>query len=128
MMERKGTAELPLHPGHAPKWLFKRMVKLSGEIVRIIGMEYGLDEVLRRFSDPYWFQAFSCVIGFDWHSSGTTTVTMGALKEALKVDDGIVVVGGKGATSRRTPQEIEIFSAFEASLIFLFYLTLPPLL
>ncbi len=109
MMERKGIAELPLHPGHAPKWLFKRMVKLSGEIVRIIGMEYGLDEVLRRFSDPYWFQAFSCVIGFDWHSSGTTTVTMGALKEALNVDNGIVVVGGKGATSRRTPQEIEIF-------------------
>ncbi len=106
-MERSGIANLPLHPGHAPKWLFKRMVKLSGEIVRIISLEYGTNEVLRRFADPYWFQAFSCVIGFDWHSSGTTTVTMGALKEALKPEDALAVVGGKGAASRKTPMEIE---------------------
>ncbi len=105
-MERTGIANLPLHPGHAPRWLFKRMVKLSGEIARIIILEFGTQELLRRLSDPYWFQAFSCVIGFDWHSSGTTTVTMGALKEALKPDDGIVVVGGKGKVSRKTPQEI----------------------
>ncbi len=83
------------------------MVTLSGEIVRVIEMEYGTGEVLRRFADPYWFQAFSCVIGFDWHSSGTTTVTMGALKQALNPGDGVVVVGGKGTTSRKTPEEIE---------------------
>ncbi len=106
-MERSGIANLPLHPGHAPRWLFKRMVPLSRGIIKIIEMEYGTDEVLRRLSDPYWFQAFSCVIGFDWHSSGTTTVTIGALKQALKPEDGIVVVGGKGAVSRRTPKEIE---------------------
>ena len=106
-MERSGVANLPLHTGHAPKWLFKRMIGLSGEIVKIIEMEYGAEEVLRRLSNPYWFQAFSCVIGFDWHSSGTTTVTMGSLKEALKVEDGIVVVGGKGRESKKTPMEIE---------------------
>jgi hypothetical protein len=106
-MERSGVANLPLHPGHAPRWLFKRMVTLSGEIIRVIEMEYGTKEVLRRLADPFWFQAFSCVIGFDWHSSGTTTVTMGALKQALNPEDGIVVVGGKGAVSRKTPQEIE---------------------
>ena len=60
-------------------------------------------------SDPWWFQAFGCVLGFDWHSSGVTTVTCGALKEASKrlgKDLGILVAGGKGATSRKTPQEI----------------------
>ncbi len=108
MMERKGIAELPLHPGHAPRWLFERMVKLSGEIIRIIEMEFGTEEVLRRLADPYWFQAFSCVIGFDWHSSGTTTVTMGALKEALNPQDGLAVAGGKGSASRRTPSELEM--------------------
>ena len=49
------------------------------------------------------------MLGFDWHSSGVTTVTCGALKEAAKVcgrDLGILVAGGKGATSRKTPQEI----------------------
>jgi hypothetical protein len=65
--------------------------------------------MLRRLSDPWWFQAFGCVLGFDWHSSGVTTVTCGALKEAAKArgdELGILVAGGKGAASRKTPQEI----------------------
>ena len=71
--------------------------------------EFGSAEMLRRLSDPWWFQAFGCVLGFDWHSSGVTTVTCGAMKEAAKTfgkDLGILVAGGKAATSRKTPQEI----------------------
>jgi uncharacterized protein len=85
------------------------MVRLSREITAHIVAEYGSDEVLRRLSDPYWFQAFGCVLGFDWHSSGVTTTVTGALKEGLKGterDLGIYVGGGKGAVSRRTPAEI----------------------
>ncbi|MFA5771391.1 MAG: DUF763 domain-containing protein [Thermoplasmata archaeon] len=107
-MYKTGVANLPLHGGSAPRWLFSRMVKLSNAVATIIVDEYGRDELLRRVSDPFWFQAFSCVIGFDWHSSGTTTVTCGALKEALKDGScGVVAVGGKGAISRRVPSEIE---------------------
>ncbi len=72
--------------------------------------EYGPEEMLHRLADPWWFQAFGCVLGFDWHSSGLTTVTCGALKEAFKLfgdDLGILVAGGKGAASRKTPQEID---------------------
>src|SRR5438045_8757833 len=57
-----------------------------------------------------WFQAFGCVLGCDWHSSGVTTTVCGALKEGLKGlqhESGVVVAGGKGKTSRRTPGEIE---------------------
>ena len=71
--------------------------------------EYGSLEVLKRLSDPYWFQAFGCVLGFDWHSSGLTTTVCGALKEGvrgLERDLGLHVAGGKGATSRKTPAEI----------------------
>jgi uncharacterized protein len=81
---RTGSAQLPLHGGKAPAWLFSRMVRLSREIVRHVVEEYGPDEVLRRLSDPYWFQAFGCVLGFDWHSSGVTTTVCGAVKEGLK--------------------------------------------
>jgi hypothetical protein len=85
------------------------MVKMSGAIAEIVVEEYGTAELLRRLSDPYWFQSLSCAIGFDWHSSGTTTVTMGALKEALKRKDlGIAVAGGKGRTSRNAPYEIRL--------------------
>ncbi|MGC9516075.1 MAG: DUF763 domain-containing protein [Methanomicrobiales archaeon] len=107
-MNRKGTANLPLHGGQAPRWLFNRMIKLAGAVTETILYEYGPDEFLRRISDPYWFQAFSCVLGFDWHSSGTTTTTCGALKTALKTGEhGIMVGGGKGKASRKTIQEIE---------------------
>lgn len=59
--------------------------------------EYGQQEFLRRLSDPLWFQAFGCVLGFDWHSSGVTTVVTGVLNQALKEDvHGISIAGGKG--------------------------------
>ncbi|HTX61259.1 MAG TPA: DUF763 domain-containing protein [Methanobacterium sp.] len=108
MESRKGVVNLPLHGGHAPKWLFHRMVKLTQGITETILHEYDSAEFLRRISDPYWFQALSCVIGFDWHSSGTTTTTCGAMKMAINPEQhGIFVAGGKGRASRKTPEDIE---------------------
>lgn len=105
---KTGNANLPLHSGHAPRWLFEKMKKLSSAINKIVIDEFGQDEFLRRLSDPFWFQAFSCAIGFDWHSSGTTTVTCGVLKESLNKEDlGVRVVGGKGKASRKAPKDIE---------------------
>jgi hypothetical protein len=87
------------------------MVALSKGITEVIIYEYGTDELLRRLSDPFWFQAFSCVLGYDWHSSGTTTVTCGALKEAINPEEiGITFCGGKGNASRSTLAEIETCS------------------
>jgi len=128
-MARTGVAELPLHGGSAPRWLFERMVKLSYQITSAITCEFGSDEFLRRISDPFWFQAFSCVIGFDWHSSGTTTTACGALKMAINKDAGgdlgIAVCGGKGRTSRKTPQDIkkygDIFSLSDSRINDLIY-------
>src|SRR3954468_22073748 len=109
MSRRTGLANLPLHSGRAPAWLFARMTRLAREIAVHIVADRGADDLLRRLSDPYWFQAFACVLGFDWHSSGVTTTATGALKEAVRPmqhDLGLFVAGGKGATSRRTPAEI----------------------
>lgn len=103
-----GSAVLPLHPGKAPRWLFSRMVMLAECITDIVIDEYGTLGLLKRLSDPWFFQSLACVLGYDWHSSGTTTVTCGALKEALdREGKGVTVCGGKGRTSLRTPQEIK---------------------
>ena len=80
------------------------MVRLSREIVVYLAGEFGAHEVLRRLSDPFWFQAFGCVLGFDWHSSGVTTTVCGAVKEALKDIDleiGLFAAGGKGRRPAR---------------------------
>jgi len=109
MPRHTGFASLPLHGGKAPPWLFGRMVRLSREIVIYLAGEYGTREVLRRLSDPFWFQAFGCVLGFDWHSSGVTTTVCGAVKEAIKdidADLGFFAAGGKGSVSRKTPHQI----------------------
>lgn len=106
-MQRTGVARLPLHYGKAPRWLVIRMRKLAKEIVTIIVDEYGTDDFLKRISDPFWFQALGCVLGYDWHSSGVTTVVTGVLKQAVVPEDhGIAVCGGKGKVSRQTPLEI----------------------
>jgi uncharacterized protein len=108
-MAQRRTVDSPLHHGRAPRWLFERMDALAGEIVRLMVLDAGPAEVLRHLADPWWFQAFGCVLGFDWHASGLTTVTCGALKAAatrLGADFGLVVAGGKGKTSRKTPDEI----------------------
>ncbi|MDQ4143950.1 MAG: DUF763 domain-containing protein [Actinomycetota bacterium] len=107
---RSGRADLPLHGGRAPAWLFERMVPLARAISLAIIENEGPHALLTRLSDPFWFQAFGCVLGFDWHSSGLTTTACGALKEGLRgleSDAGLSVAGGKGKASRRTPVEIE---------------------
>ncbi|MGC9530605.1 MAG: DUF763 domain-containing protein [Candidatus Bipolaricaulaceae bacterium] len=109
MATRTGTADLPLHGGHAPRWLFSRMVALGREILWALGEELGTAAVLARLADPFWFQSLGCLLGFDWHSSGLTTTTCGALKVALgRVGGelGLYAAGGKGAASRRAPGEI----------------------
>jgi len=106
-MQRTGVANLPLHGGRAPAWLTVRMRKLAKEVADIMIDKQGTGTFLRRVSDPYWFQALGCVLGYDWHSSGVTTVLTGVLKQALSPEEhGMVVCGGKGKTSRKTPMEI----------------------
>lgn len=105
------TIKLPLHGGHAPSYLIDRMIKLSGAIAKVIVNEYGGHEFLRRLSDPLWFQALGCVLGFDWHSSGVTTVVTGVLKQSLTVEQhGISIAGGKGKKSSQTKNEIPILA------------------
>jgi len=107
MMKRTGYANLPLHSGKCPSWLFGRMKKLAGVVSEAIIYEYGQEELVRRIADPYFFQALGCALSFDWHSSGLTTTVCGALKEALNPEEhGIIVCGGKGRASRMTPSEI----------------------
>src|SRR5438046_8412444 len=82
-MKRSGHADLPLHGGTVPQWLAQRMAALGGAISETIILDYGSDELLARLAHPFWFQAFGCVMGMDWHSSGITTSVIGALKRGL---------------------------------------------
>src|SRR5438045_5313201 len=109
MTRRAGSADLPLHGGHVPRWLADRMTRLGAVTCEAIVHHYGRDELLRRLAHPFWFQAFGAVMGMDWHSSGITTSVIGTLKRGLAPlhgELGISVCGGRGEHSRRTPDEL----------------------
>ncbi len=112
---RRGIAELPLHGGHVPPWLAARMKRLARLVVILLVDEYGTKGVLERLADPVWFQALNNLIGMDWDSSGSTTVTTGILKEVLSKEElSIKAAGGKGAKSRETPAQLrEICEKYE---------------
>jgi hypothetical protein len=106
---RTGTADLPLHGGRVPPWLFERMARLGRVLAEAIVLEYGRDELLRRLSHPFWFQSLGALMGMDWHSSGITTSVVGALQRGLaplERELGLKVCGGRGRHSRRTPAEL----------------------
>jgi len=108
-LKRSGSADLPLHYGQVPPWLAQRMAKLGLAITEAILVEYGMAEVIRRLSNPFWFQSLGAVMGMDWHSSGITTSVMGALKKSinpLSKELGIYICGGKGKFSRETPNQL----------------------
>jgi len=108
-MYRSGVATFTLDYGKCPAWLFQRMVKLGREMTQVLIAEYGPDEFIKRIADPVWFQSLGTVLAFDWNASGLTTILTAALKEAIRgqeKDLGIFIAGGKGKTSRKTPDEI----------------------
>ncbi|MGH8100501.1 MAG: DUF763 domain-containing protein, partial [Chthoniobacterales bacterium] len=112
-MIHRGVASFGLDGGHCPPWLFERMVKLGREMVQVLVAEYGPEEFVKRIADPVWFQSLGTVLAFDWNASGLTTILTAALKEAIKNQErdlGIFICGGKGKTSRKTPDEIMAWS------------------
>ena len=107
-----GVADLPLHGGRVPRWLFERMARLGRVLAEAIVLEYGRTELLRRLSHPFWFQSLGALMGMDWHSSGITTSVVGALQRGLaplEGELGLKVCGGRGRHSRRTPDELTAF-------------------
>lgn len=106
---KRGIATFTLDTGRCPWWLFERMVALGRAMVMVLVDEYGSSEFVRRMADPVWFQALGTVLAFDWNASGLTAILTAALKEAIRgqeKDLGIFICGGKGRTSRKTPEEI----------------------
>jgi hypothetical protein len=49
---KRRLAELPLHAGSAPPWLFQRMRKLAGALTMAVVDECGPGKMLRRLADP----------------------------------------------------------------------------
>lgn len=109
-MIQRGIATFTLDTGACPRWLFERMTRLGRQVLQIIVAEYGADEFIKRIADPVWFQSLGTVLAFDWNASGLTTILTAALKEAIRGNEralGLFICGGKGRTSRKTPDEIK---------------------
>ena len=113
---RNGTAYLPLHYGKPPELLYRKIVRLTGQICELISETYGTQELIWRMADPVWFHSLSLVTGFDWNSSGTTTTTLHALKEYSNSKDlDFFVAGGKGIHMKEKSEDISTRSKLFAT-------------
>jgi len=104
-MKKVGDVELRLAKGPVPH--YKELKELERSIVKVIIEEFGTEELIKRYSNPLWFNSLACLLGFEWNYSGMTTVTLKALKE-ISIEDNlpIIVLGGKGKDSKIT-EEVE---------------------
>lgn len=108
-MHRTGIADLPLHGGKVPPWLYQRMARLGALLFEAVVHLEGTGGAIRRLADPFWFQALGALLGMDWHSSGVTTTLLGSLKQGWQERAqayGLFICGGKGKHGLATPQEI----------------------
>ncbi len=119
-IKKLATFDLYLHDGKAPKWLLEKMRKLGKAIFDVMLLEFDHKDVLSRLADPIWFQALSYVLGYDWDSSGVTTVLTGVLRDIFNPDIGIMVAGGKGKKAISAPRDIrkigEVFGFSERKI------------
>ena len=61
---RNGTAYLPLHYGKPPELLYRKIVRLTGQICELISETYGTQELIWRMGDPVWFHSLSLVLDY----------------------------------------------------------------
>ncbi|MGC9079163.1 MAG: DUF763 domain-containing protein [Nanopusillaceae archaeon] len=102
-MIKTGDVELKLAKGPIPH--YKELKELERSIVKVIIEEFGPEELVKRLSNPLWFNSLACLLGFEWNYSGMTTVTMKALKEiSIEENLPIIVLGGKGKDSKITKE------------------------
>ena len=105
-MKKIGISDLRLADGPIPH--YKEMVLLAGPLIETLINEFGTKEVIRRFSNPLWYQCLACCFGFEYQFSGMTTVVVKAIKDGIKNKNlGIEIAGGKGKESLDTPNELK---------------------
>ena len=105
-ISRVGFAELRLCTGYVP--MYNEMVKLAKPLISLLIEEYGIKELINRFSNPYWFQSLALAMGFEHNYTGATTVTLKAIKEAINNENlGVKLVGGKGKAATSLPNELD---------------------
>ncbi len=105
MVRKTGETDLWLVSGGVPH--FREMVELAGPIVTAIIDLSSRKEFIRRISNPCWFSSLSSALGWEWNTSGQTTVTLSALKVALMKENlGVKLAGGKWMKGRAVPDEL----------------------
>jgi uncharacterized protein len=102
MGRRAGSADLPLHGRHVPKWLGDRMTRLGAMITEAIVLEYGRDEMLRRLAHPFWFQSFGTVLRHHHERHRRTEARSDAVINRTRHP----CLRRRGNHSRQTPHEL----------------------
>jgi len=124
-MYRAGLRELRLLYASKPKWYFRAVEKALTQIVEsYIGL-FGAKKFMFGLASPVFFDGLAASAYLDELEGGATSIIATILKDFIRPEMGLAVVGGKKPKGYKVPEELdrvaEIFGFDEKTLAALKY-------
>lgn len=106
-MYRAGLRELKLIYSSKPRWYFRAVEKaLTGIVSSYISL-FGAKRLMAGLASPVFFDGLAASAWLDELEGGATTIIATTLKNFIRPEMGLAVVGGKRPQGYKVPQELE---------------------
>ncbi len=109
-MYRAGLRELRLIYSSKPKWYFRKAENTLKSIFESYLTLFGVQKFLEGLASPAFFDALAAAAHLDDIGGGATTIIAVSLKNYLRPEMGLAMVGGKRLQGFRVPAELDLLA------------------
>lgn len=106
-MYRAGLRELRLLHVSKPKWYFRAAENALTSIVESYIELFGAKKFMQGLASPIFFDALSASAYLDELEGGATSIMISILKNVVRPEMGIAIVGGKRQSGYKVPEELD---------------------
>jgi hypothetical protein len=106
-MYRAGLRELKLIYSSKPRWYFRQAERILTAILESYLSIFEPKRFLRALASPIFFDGLVASASLDELGGGATTIVAATLKNFMRPDSGLAVVGGKRPHGYRVPEELD---------------------
>ncbi len=106
-MYRAGLRELKLLYASKPRWYFKIVEKTLTEIIASYIALFDAKRFMAGLASPAFFDGLAASAWLDELGGGATTIIATTLKNFIRDEMGLAVVGGKRPRGYKVPEELE---------------------
>ena len=106
-MYRAGLRELKLICSHKPRWYLNAAERMLTRIVSSYISLFGARKLLIGLASPVFFDGLAASAWLDELGGGATTIIATALKNFIRPEMGLAVLGGKRPRGYEVPKELD---------------------